>query len=40
MRIGTGIGIRFPNELVEKMNLKYGQEIEIIPQNDQLLIKK
>ena len=38
--IGTGIGIRFPNEIVKNMNLKKGQEIEIIPKSNEIVIKK
>ena len=40
LSIGTGIGIRFPNEIVKNMNLKKGQEIEIIPKSNEIVIKK
>ena len=40
LRIGTGIGIRFPNEIVKNMNLKKGQKIEIIHKNGEIVIKK
>lgn len=40
LRIGTGIGIRFPNDIVEDMKLKSGQEVEILKQDNQLLVRK
>ncbi len=40
LRIGTGIGIRFPNEIVKNRNLRKGQEIEIIPKSDEIILKE
>ena len=40
VRIGTGIGIRFPNEIAKKMHIKQGQEMEIITRGDELVIRK
>ena len=40
LRIGTGIGIRFPNEIVRNRNLKKGQEIEIIPKSHEIILKE
>ncbi len=39
LRIGTGIGIRIPNEIAQKMKLKTGQEVEIIPRDKQIIVK-
>ena len=39
LKIGTGIGIRIPNEVATKMKLKNGQEVEIIPKENQIIIK-
>jgi len=40
LRIGTGIGIRIPNEIVQKMKLKSGQEVELVPKDKQLIVKE
>jgi transposase-like protein len=39
LRVGTGIGIRLPNEIVQKMKLKAGQEVEVIQKDKQLIVK-
>ncbi|MFH0837258.1 MAG: AbrB/MazE/SpoVT family DNA-binding domain-containing protein [Candidatus Aenigmatarchaeota archaeon] len=40
IRIGNGIGIRFPNEIAKNMHIKQGQEMEIITKGDELIIRK
>jgi len=40
LRVGTGIGIRFPNEIAQKMRLKTGQEVELIPKDKQIIVKE
>jgi len=32
IEIGTGLGIRFPNEIVKSFNLKKGKEIVVKPE--------
>ena len=39
LKVGTGIGIRIPNEVVQKLRLRSGQEVEIIPRDNQIIIK-
>ncbi len=34
VRVGTGLGIRFPNEVVKSYNIKKGQEIVLKPESD------
>jgi len=36
IEIGTGLGIRFPNEIVRSFNLKRGKEIMVKPESDGL----
>lgn len=40
IRVGTGVGIRIPNEIARKMKLKQGKEVEIIPQTKQIVIRE
>lgn len=40
LRVGTGIGIRFPNEIAQRMKLKAGQEVKVIPKDKQLIVKE
>ena len=39
LKVGTGIGIRIPNEVVQKLRLRSGQEVEIILRDNQIIIK-
>ena len=34
IEIGTGLGIRFPNDIVKNYKLKKGEEIELKPESD------
>ena len=34
IKIGTGLGIRLPNDMVKNYNLKKGEEIRIKPERD------
>jgi len=34
IEIGTGLGIRFPNEMVKAYNLRKGEEIVVQPERD------
>ena len=34
VQIGTGLGIRFPNEIVKSYNLKKGEEVVLKPEFD------
>ncbi len=36
IEIGTGLGIRFPNEIVKNFNLKRGREVIVKPEVDGL----
>ena len=36
IEIGTGLGIRFPNEIVKHFRLKKGEEIVVKPEKDGL----
>ena len=36
IEVGTGLGIRFPNEIVKSFNLKRGKEIKVKPESDGL----
>ncbi len=40
LKVGTGLGLRLPNEVVRSMGLKTGKEVEIIQQKNQLIIKE
>lgn len=40
LKVGTGIGIRLPNEIAKNMGFKTGKEVEIIQQAKQLIIKE
>ena len=40
LKVGTGVGIRLPNEVVKNMGLKTGEEVELIQQKNQLIIKE
>jgi len=40
LKVGTGVGIRLPNEIVKKMGLKTGKEVELIQQKNQIIIKE
>lgn len=40
LKIGTGIGIRFPNKIAQRMKLKTGQEVDIIQRDRQLIVKE
>ena len=39
IRVGVGLGIRFPNELVEEYNLKYGKTVRISPEKDRIIME-
>lgn len=39
VRIGTGLGIRFPNELVEEYNLKHGETVRITPEKHRIVVE-
>jgi phage FluMu protein Com len=39
VRIGTGIGIRFPNEVVEKYRLGYGKAVKIVPERHRIIVE-
>ena len=36
VKVGTGLGVRFPNEIVKSYNLKKGEEITLKPDLDGL----
>jgi len=38
IKIGTGLGVRFPNEIVKSMNLKKGEEVELRPDDEGIRI--
>jgi len=38
VRIGTGLGVRFPNELVKSLNLKQGVEVLLMPEENGIKI--
>lgn len=40
LKVGTGVGIRIPNEIVKSMHLKTGKEVELMQQKNQLIIKE
>ncbi len=40
VKVGTGIGLRLPNEIARRMKLRQGKEVEIITQADRLVIKE
>ena len=40
LKVGTGVGIRLPNEIVKNMGFKSGKEVEVIQQAKQLIIKE
>lgn len=39
VRIGTGLGIRLPNQLVEKYNIQYGKAVKIIPEREKIVVE-
>lgn len=38
--VGSGLGLRLPNQVVSALKFKAGQKIELIRQANQLLIKR
>ncbi len=40
LKIGSGVGIRIPNEVASRLKLKTGKEVEIIPGEDQIIVKE
>jgi transposase-like protein len=36
VKVGTGLGVRFPNEIVKSYNLKQGEDITLKPEADGL----
>ena len=40
LRVGTGIGIRIPNEIAQRMRLKTGQDVELIQKDKQIVVKE
>lgn len=40
LKVGTGVGLRLPNEVVRNMGLRTGEEVELIQQKNQLIIKE
>jgi hypothetical protein len=39
IKVGTGLGMRFPNDLVKNMNLKKGKELILEPDNEGIRMK-
>lgn len=39
LKVGSGVGIRIPNEVARKLKLKTGKEVEIIPGENQIIVK-
>lgn len=39
VRIGTGFGLRFPNELVEEYKIGRGKLVKIFPEKERIIVK-
>jgi len=39
IKVGTGLGMRFPNDLVKNLNLKKGKELILEPDTDGIKLK-
>ena len=40
VKIGTGVGIRFPNEIARKLRIRRGAELKVAHGGDKLVISK